>query len=110
MSSYDSIYKKMASSLDQGGAGQLHESAQKFDSARHIAPVVAHELNNILTIIQGYSDRLLLRHGEDPALQPHLKLISEATRRAAIIVREATPPNASEAFRKNPPPPAPPAA
>jgi signal transduction histidine kinase len=109
MSSYDSIYKKMASSLDQGGAGQLHESAQKFDSARHVAPVVAHELNNILTIIQGYTDRLLLRHGQDPALQPHLKLISEATQRAAALVRSVTPPNASASFRQNPPPPATPA-
>jgi signal transduction histidine kinase len=105
MSSYDSIYKKMASSLDQGGTGQLHESAQKFDSTRHVAPAVAHELNNILTIIQGYTDRLLLRHGEDPALQPHLKLISEATKRAALIVRDATPPNAGAMFRQNPPTP-----
>jgi len=110
MSSYDSIYKKLASSLEQGGAGQLHESAQKFDSARHVAPAVAHELNNIFTIIQGYADRLLLRHGEDPALQPHLKLISEATKRAATIVRDATPPNASASYRQNPPPPATPAA
>jgi signal transduction histidine kinase len=106
MSSYDSIYKKMASSLEQGGAGQIHESTQKFDSARHVAPVVAHELNNIFTIIQGYADRLLLQHREDPALQPHLKMISEATRRATAIVRDATPPNAGGMFRQSPPPPA----
>jgi len=110
MSSYDSIYKKMAASLEQNGAGQLHESAPKFDSARHVAPAVAHELNNILTIIQGYAERLLIRHGEDPALQPHLKLISEATKRAATIVRDATPSNASASYRQNPPPPAQPAA
>ena len=65
-----------------------------------MTPVVAHELNNILTIVQGYADRLLLRHGEDPALLPHLRLISEAARRAAIVVREATPPNANDAFRQ----------
>lgn len=106
MSSYDSIYKKMASSLEQGGAGHLHES---FDPNRQVSPVVAHELNNIFTIIQGYADRLLLKHGDDPVLQPHLKLISEATKRATNIVRDATPPNASAAFRASPPPPAPPA-
>jgi len=110
MSSYDSIYKKMASSLEQGDAGQLHESAQKFDSTRHVAPVVAHELNNIFTVIQGYADRLLLQHRENPALQPHLKLISEATRRATTIVRDATPPNPGGMFRQSPPPSAPPAA
>lgn len=88
MSSFDSIYKKLASSLE-GGAGHAHES--NFDPARHVAPVVAHELNNILTIIQGYSDRLLIKHEKDPALQPHLKLISEAARRATAIVRAALP-------------------
>jgi signal transduction histidine kinase len=102
MSSYESIYKKMASSLEQGaGTGQLHETSQKFDPTRHVAPIVAHELNNILTIVQGYADRLLLRHGEDQALLPHLRLISEASKRAATIVRNATPPNANATFRRH---------
>ena len=102
MSSYESIYKKMASTLEQGaGTGQLHETSQKFDPARHIAPIVAHELNNILTIVQGYADRILLRHSEDQTLLPHLRLISEASKRAATIVRNATPPNANAAFRRN---------
>jgi signal transduction histidine kinase len=88
--SYDSLYRKMASSPERGGASDLHESVQRFDSARHISPVVAHELNNILTVVQGYSDCLLLQHHEDAELQPHLKMISEASRRATAIVREAT--------------------
>jgi signal transduction histidine kinase len=85
--SFDSIYKKMASSLEAGGAVQVHEA--KSDSARHISPAIAHELNNILTIIQGYADRLLLKHAEHPALETHLRLISEASRRAATLVRSA---------------------
>jgi signal transduction histidine kinase len=92
-SSFDSIYKKMASSLEQSGAGSLRETAHRADPARHISPVVAHELNNILTIVQGYAERLLLKHHEDMALQPHLKLISEAAKRATTIIREATPPS-----------------
>jgi His Kinase A (phospho-acceptor) domain len=91
MSSYDSIYKKMAESLEHNSPG-FHESTHKFDPTRHIAPNVAHELNNILTIVQGYSDRLLIKHADDPALQPQLKLISQATQRAAAVIREATPP------------------
>src|SRR5882762_6059300 len=100
MSSYESIYKKMSSALEGGGEGG-GEAVHKYDPARHVAPVVAHELNNILTIVQGYADRLLLRHGEDPALLPHLRLISEAAKRAAIVVREATPPNANDTFRQS---------
>jgi nitrogen-specific signal transduction histidine kinase len=101
MSSYDSIYKKMAESLEHGSSGFTHEPAHKLDPARHIAPAVAHELNNILTVIQGYSDRLLLKYIDDPALQPHLKLISQASQRAAAVIRDATPPIP---IRKNPTP------
>jgi nitrogen-specific signal transduction histidine kinase len=100
MSSYESICKKLASSLEQNGTGSRPEPDQKFDPTRHVAPVVAHELNNILNIVQGYADRLLLRHSDDPALMPHLRLISEASKRAVAIVRAATPPNSNETFRK----------
>jgi len=102
-SSFDSIYKKMASSLETGGAGHMHEA--KLDLARHISPVVAHELNNILTIIQGYADRLLLKHGENPALEAHLKLISEAAHRASILVRSAVTSEADMPPRPQPAPP-----
>jgi hypothetical protein len=102
MSSCDSIHKKTATTPEQNGAEHFQEPAQnKFDPSRHIAPLVAHELNNILTIVQGYADRLLMKHGGEPALQPHLKLISEASKRAATIIREATPPNASQHLRRH---------
>ena len=95
--------------MEPGGASPLNDA--KFDPARHIAPGVAHELNNIIAIIQGYADRLLLKHDKDPALEPHLKLISEAARRASIIVRSADPKNAKVNSILQPPqnPPAPPA-
>ena len=80
----------MAASLESGGAGHAHEA--KFDPTRHISPAVAHELNNILTIIQGYADRLLIKHGENPAFETNLKLISEAARRASTLVRTSVPP------------------
>ena len=90
MSSMENIYKKMAESA--ASAGAAHEIAQKFDSARHIPPAVAHELNNVIAIIRGYADRLLFKHSQDPALEPHLKLISEAAKRAGTIVHDAMPP------------------
>jgi signal transduction histidine kinase len=100
MSSYEPIQKNRPAQLEQSGAGNLHKADQKFDPTRHIAPIVAHELNNILTIVQGYAERLLLRHNDDPALMPHLRLISEASKRAATVIRAATPPNANETFRQ----------
>jgi signal transduction histidine kinase len=68
---------------------------------------VAHELNNILTIIQGYTDCLLFKHGDDPALEPPLRMISEATRRAALLVQDARPPKPTLPIRHHPPPPQP---
>jgi nitrogen-specific signal transduction histidine kinase len=101
MSSLDLIYRKMSSSLERNGAGHAQES--KFDPARHIPPAVAHELNNILTIIQGYADRLLIKHGENPALEQNLKLITEATRRATYLVRDATPPSGANGTKPSSP-------
>ncbi len=92
------------------GAGALHETAQKFNSARHISPVVAHELNNIIAFIQDCAERLRSNHGENPALEPQLKLISEAAQRAAAIIHDAMPPGPSPAGRPNPPLPQQPAA
>ncbi len=101
MQSSEFIYKKMAS-LEQSGAGRFHETACKFDSAHPMPRTVVHELNNILTIIQGYADRLLLKHGQDPALQPQLRMIYESARRAASLIREAAPPAQNLTPRQNP--------
>ena len=68
---------------------------KKSDPDRQIPREIAHDLNNVLTIIQGYSDRLLLRHGKDLTIAPHLKVISEASKRATAIIRDATPPSTS---------------
>jgi len=100
MSSLENIYKKMAEAA--AGTDALHETTQ--NSTPHVSPAVAHELNNIIAIIRGYADHLLSKHGENPALEPHLKLISEAAKRAAAIVHDAMPSNPSPTVRQNPPP------
>lgn len=107
MSSLENIYKKMAESA--ASTGVPTEAAHKLEGVRHISPVVAHELNNVITIIQGYADRLLFKHGSNPGLEPNLKVISEAARRAAAIVHDALPPQPSPARKPgaSAPPPAP---
>ena len=100
MSSDATIQTEMPATLEPEGTASWRETNPGFDPTRHMAPDVAHELNNILTVVQGYADRLLLHHGGDPALMPHLKMISEAARRAAGVVRKATPPKTNELLRK----------
>jgi signal transduction histidine kinase len=58
---------------------------------RHISRPVAHELNNILTIIQGYAEHMILKHADNLALRPELQLISDNVRRAVSVVRQASP-------------------
>lgn len=80
------IYKNKRSSHDDAS-----EPAAEINLARHVSPGVAHELNNILTIVQGYAERLMMKHPNDAVLQPQLKSISDAARRAAVIIRDCTP-------------------
>ncbi len=62
--------------------------SQKLESVGQLAAGVAHDFNNILTVIQGYSDHLLARHDGDGALTGPLKQISHASRRAAALTRQ----------------------
>ncbi len=73
----------------QSNGGENHKS----DSDRHISSTLAHELNNLLTVVQGHADRLFVKHQEDSVLAPTLKKISEAAHRAAELVRNAPKPD-----------------
>ncbi|HLH52559.1 MAG TPA: ATP-binding protein, partial [Verrucomicrobiae bacterium] len=62
--------------------------AQKLESVGQLAAGVAHDFNNILTVIQGYSECLLARCKNDPALVTPLKQVSDAAKRAAALTRQ----------------------
>lgn len=89
---------KMSPTLEPAVLAQLHQQHPDLDTQRLIGREVAHELNNILTIIRGYSDRMLIKHGGNPAMRPELQLISENVKRAETVIRSAvrlnTPPAA----------------
>src|SRR5213075_1344502 len=62
--------------------------AQKLESVGQLAAGVAHDFNNILTVIQGYSECLLARKQTDPGSVAALKQISDAAKRAAALTRQ----------------------
>ena len=62
--------------------------AQKMESIGQLAAGVAHDFNNILTIIQGYSGLMLDRKNLDPELTDPLKQVAVAAERAANLTRQ----------------------
>ena len=91
MSSLDNIYQKMVPALEPATLAHLHHQPPSSEQPRQISREVAHELNNILTIIQGYAERIMVKHGDNPALCSELQIISTNARRAVSVVRQATP-------------------
>jgi len=65
---------------------QLRQS-QKMESIGQLAAGVAHDINNILTIIQGHAGLLLNAASLDPDSAKSLKQISAASERAAGFIR-----------------------
>ena len=62
--------------------------AQKLESVGQLAAGVAHDFNNILTIIQGHSDRLLAECEGDPRITEPLQQVSLAANRASSLTRQ----------------------
>ena len=66
---------------------QLRHS-QKLESVGQLAAGVAHDFNNILTIVQGHTDRLIEQSADSPSLVEPLKLVSTAARRASSLTQQ----------------------
>jgi nitrogen-specific signal transduction histidine kinase len=89
MSTLEKIYLKM--NPESGDESMAFRS--ETESSRTMGREVAHELNNVLTIIQGYAERMVIKHGSNPALCADLRLILDNARRASNIVRQSRPQN-----------------
>jgi two-component system, cell cycle sensor histidine kinase and response regulator CckA len=64
------------------------DRSERMASLGALAGGVVHDFNNLLTIINGYSDVILSIVQQDEDLQHHLKEIKDAGNRAAILTRQ----------------------
>ncbi len=61
---------------------------QKMDSIGRLTGSIAHDFNNVLSAILGYSELSLRRLPADHPLREHLKIIYESGERAATLTRQ----------------------
>jgi PAS domain S-box-containing protein len=61
---------------------------QKFEALGRLSGGLAHHLNNMMTVVTGYSDLLLSRLAEDDPRRRDIARIREAGERAAELTRE----------------------
>ncbi len=84
---------------------------EKLEGMISVAGGVAHDLNNVLGALFGYTELLTLKVGEDSPYTPYLTKIMESSRRGAAIVddlltltrrgvRQSQPVDVNEAVRK----------
>ena len=86
----DGTISKQAMITDITEHKQLEEQllqTQKMDSIGTLASGVAHDFNNILTVIMGSCTLLMMKAKSDPELQPFAQQIQDSSERAAKLTQ-----------------------
>ena len=76
----------LGSAIARHDVERQFQQAQKLEAAGQLASGLAHDLNNVLTIIMTHAE-LLRRHGTDPPSTAHAAAILDAAHRAAGLSR-----------------------
>jgi PAS domain S-box-containing protein len=81
---------------------ELLLQSQKMESIGRLAGGVAHEFNNLLTAIMGFSELILHQLGEDSPLNADIMSIIGATKQAAALAHQLLAFSRKKAFECNP--------
>ncbi|MFO7569053.1 MAG: PAS domain S-box protein [Smithellaceae bacterium] len=83
----DITERKLADEERKALTERLHR-AEKMESLGTLAGGVAHDLNNVLGVLVGYSELLIMKMEDDNPLKKHLHSILKSSEKATAIIQD----------------------
>src|SRR6185437_14802447 len=82
------LVDQIALGMDRKQLEDQFRQAQKMEAIGHLAGGVAHDFNNLVTVINGFADLLGSHIGGNPEARPLVEEIAKAGNRAAALTRQ----------------------
>jgi len=88
LGSVQDITEDQKTELEHIKLREKQQQTQKLDSIGRLAGGLAHDFNNIFTVIMGYTEEMLETTDEHDPFRNNLEEISKACQKASILVRQ----------------------